>query len=205
MIDIITELDAIRRRVHAPGDDIAVRLERHYPSDVEDVWDALTDPERIARWFLPVSGDLRVGGRFATEGNADGEILECERPSRLVLTWGGPDSVVTLQLTPDGSDATVLALEHTVPSAFVPDASGALYVGPGWDGALLGLGMYLSGRAIGDPVEAANSPEVVEFNAGSIPRWEAAVRESGLAAEEQIAASVAAATAHYTTLPDGTR
>ncbi len=205
MIDIITELDAIRRRVHAPGDDLAVRLERRYPSDVEEVWDALTDPERIARWFLPVSGDLRVGGRFATEGNADGEIRVCDRPSRLVLTWGGPDSVVTLQLTPDGTDATVLALEHTVPSAFVPDGSGALYVGPGWDGALLGLGLYLSGNAVGDPVEAANSPMVLEFNAGSIPRWEAAVRESGLATDEQIAASVEAATAQYTVLPENAR
>ncbi|MDQ4119259.1 MAG: SRPBCC domain-containing protein [Actinomycetota bacterium] len=205
MIDIITELDAIRRRVHAPGDDLAVRLERRYPSDVEEVWDALTDPERIARWFLPVSGDLRVGGRFATEGNADGEIRVCDRPSRLVLTWGGPDSVVALQLTPDGTDATVLALEHTVPSAFVPDGSGALYVGPGWDGALLGLGLYLSGNAVGDPVEAANSPMVLEFNAGSIPRWEAAVRESGLATDEQIAASVEAATAQYTVLPENAR
>ncbi|TCK26892.1 SRPBCC family protein [Pseudonocardia endophytica] len=196
MIDIIAELDAIRRRVHAPGDDLAVRLERRYPSDVEDVWDALTDPERIARWFLPVSGDLRVGGHFTTEGNADGEIRVCDRPSRLVLTWGGPDSVVTLDLAPDG-DATVLTLEHAVPLAFVPDGSGALYVGPGWDGALLGLGAHVSGTTIGDP----DSPEMLEFNGGSIPRWETAVRESGLATEEQIAASVVAATAQYTVVP----
>lgn len=203
MIDILSELEEARRRVHAPGDDLAVRLERRYAAEVEDVWDALTDPERIVRWFLPVTGDLRVGGHFATEGNADGEIRECERPSRLVLTWGGPESVVTLQLAPDGDDATVLVLEHTVPSAFVGDASGALYVGPGWDGALLGLGIYLSGNANGDPREAANSPEVLEFNAVSIQRWEAAVRESGLATDEQIAGSVAAATAQYTTLPEG--
>ncbi len=202
MIDIIAELDAIRRRVHAPGDDLAVRLERRYPADVEDVWDALTDPERIARWFLPVTGDLRVGGRFATEGNADGEIRTCERPATLVLTWGGPESVVTVQLAPDGGDATLLTLEHTVPSAFVPDGSGGLYVGPGWDGALLGLGIYLAGNAVGDPAEVANSPVVIEFNAGSVQRWETAVRESGLATEEQIAASVAVATQQYTTLPE---
>lgn len=204
MIDIITELDAIRRRVHTPGEELAVRLERNYPADVEDVWDALTDPERIARWFLPVTGDLRVGGRFATEGNADGEIRVCDRPSTLVLTWGAPDSVVTLTLTPEGSDTTLLTMEHTVPSAFVPDATGGLYVGPGWDGALLGLGIFLSGNAVGDPAKAANSPEVVEFNAGSVQRWEIAVRESGLATDEQIAASVAVATAQYTTLPEST-
>lgn len=201
MIDLISELDAVRRHVHAPGDDIAVRLERSYPAGVEDVWDALTDPERIVRWFLPVSGDLRAGGRFATEGNADGEIRECDRPSRLVLTWGGPESVVTLTLTPEG-DRTVLALEHTVPVAFAGDGSGALYVGPGWDGALLGLGIFLSGNAVGDPREAANRPETLEFNAGSVQRWEVAVRESGLAGDEQIATAVAVATQQYTTLPE---
>ena len=126
----------------------------------------------------------------------------CERPSTLVLTWGGPESVVTVQLAPDGGDATLLTLEHTVPSAFVPDGSGGLYVGPGWDGALLGLGIYLAGNAVGDPAEAANSPVVIEFNAGSVQRWETAVRESGLATEEQIAASVAVATQQYTTLPE---
>ena len=45
------------------------------------MWDACTDPERIGRWFLPVSGDLRLGGRYQLEGNAGGEILRCEPPT----------------------------------------------------------------------------------------------------------------------------
>ena len=58
-------------------------LRRTYDAPIDDVWDALTTPERIGRWFLPISGDYRLGGRYQFEGNAGGEILACERPNRL--------------------------------------------------------------------------------------------------------------------------
>lgn len=189
MNDLLDALDAVRRRVHSgtDGDAVAVRLERRYPAGTTDVWDALTDPERLARWFLPVTGDLRPGGRFRTEDNADGEILACEAPARLAVTWGAPDSVVTVDLTPDG-DGTVLVLEHAVPATFVPDAGGALYVGPGWDEALVTLGLYLSGTPI--PPGLGTSPEMYDYGAGTVRAWEAELRESGLATEEQVAAAV---------------
>ena len=53
-------------------------IRRPYEAAHEDVWDALTDPDRIVRWFLPVTGDLRPGGRFCLEGNASGDIVRCE-------------------------------------------------------------------------------------------------------------------------------
>ena len=34
------------------------------PVENRDLWEALTSAERIPRWFAPVSGDLRLGGRF---------------------------------------------------------------------------------------------------------------------------------------------
>ena len=40
---------------------------RTYPTSQADLWDALTNAERIPRWFLPVSGDLQVGGRYQLE------------------------------------------------------------------------------------------------------------------------------------------
>ena len=43
---------------------------------VEEVWDALTDPDRIRRWMMPITGELKVGGSFQLEGNAGGEILD---------------------------------------------------------------------------------------------------------------------------------
>lgn len=203
MIDIIAELDEVRRRVHAgaQGDQVAVRLERTYRADVEDLWDALTDPERLARWFLPVSGDLEIGGRFATEGNADGEILRCERPTTLVVTWGVPASVVTVELAAAGPGSTVLTLNHSVTATLVPDAGGALYVGPGWDDALLALGLHLRGTDLGDPAQFQNSPEVLDYNQGVVQAWEATLRESGMATEEQTQAAVAVATAQFTALP----
>ena len=60
----------------AAGEGRAIRLSRTYDAPIEDVWDALTSPERISRWFLPISGDYRVGGRYQLEGNAGGEILD---------------------------------------------------------------------------------------------------------------------------------
>ena len=47
---------------------------RRYAGPIDEVWDALTNAERIPRWFLPVSGELRVGGRYQFTGNAGGEI-----------------------------------------------------------------------------------------------------------------------------------
>lgn len=74
------------RRIPA-GVGRAIRLRREFAAAIEDVWDALTSPERIGRWFLLISGDSRLGGRYQFEGNAGGEILACERPNRLKVTW----------------------------------------------------------------------------------------------------------------------
>src|SRR6476619_4582258 len=91
MIDIVNQIEAVRREVGegriAAGEGRAVRLRRTYDAPVEDVWDAVTNPERISRWFLPISGDLRLGGRYQLEGNAGGEILACEQPRRYRVTW----------------------------------------------------------------------------------------------------------------------
>lgn len=41
-----------------------VRLEDHFDTDADDLWSALTDPHRLARWMGEVEGDLRLGGDF---------------------------------------------------------------------------------------------------------------------------------------------
>ena len=85
MIDIAGELDPIQREVAEfdSNADVArvVRLRRSLDAPIEDVWDALTKPDRISRWFLPISGDYRVGGHYQFEGNAGGKILACEPPT----------------------------------------------------------------------------------------------------------------------------
>ena len=91
MIDIVREIEAVQREVGSgripAGEGRTVRLRRTYEAPIDDVWDALTNPERIGRWFLPISGDIRLGGRYQFEGNAGGEILECDRPRRVRVTW----------------------------------------------------------------------------------------------------------------------
>jgi uncharacterized protein YndB with AHSA1/START domain len=205
MNDLLAELALAAREVARRGADgdelIAVTVRRQYRADVEDVWSAVTDPERLARWFAPVSGDLREGGTFQVEGNVAGEIRECARPEALVVTWGGPVSLVRVRLTPAG-EHTAVELEHSVPAAFVGSGAGALYVGPGWDVAFLGLALWLRGDRVGDPVAWEGSPEVREASTRSIEAWTAAVQESGTATDDEIAAAVAAATAQFT--PDET-
>jgi uncharacterized protein YndB with AHSA1/START domain len=195
ILDIAQQIGAIRRDVAEVGDLVRVRMDRRYPSPTDDVWEALTDPDRIRRWMMPISGDLRVGGHFQLEGNAGGEILQCEQPSVLRVTFGDPSSLVEVRLAAEGSD-TVLTLEHTVPKAMAGGVAGALYVGPGWDGALLGLGLYLDGVVSEDPVAAASSPEAQDFSVASVAAW-VAVLEAGGADAETIAAAREAAMAQF--------
>jgi len=203
MIDIANQLNAIHRQVErrpaadGDGERVSVLLRRSYDTTVQDVWDAVTDPDRMKRWFLPVSGDLQVGGSFQLEGNAGGEILTCEPPRLLRVTFGDPNSIVELRLTAQGDGATVLELEHTVPIEIAQSGAGAMWVGPGWDGALLGLGLFLRGEAVGDPVAAANSPEARAFSKESVHAWAAVVEGSGTATAEQLAAATEVSLAQF--------
>jgi hypothetical protein len=192
IIDIAEQIGAISRQVEQQqgesGEIVTVTLERRYPADVPDVWQAITDPERLRRWFLPITGDLRAGGNFQLEGNAGGDILTCEPPRHLSVTFGSESSIVDVLLSGD-RDQTLLKLTHSVPLELAGSTAGALYVGPGWDGALLGIGLYLTGKVSDDPIAAANSPEVQDFNVRSIQEWVDAVEASGTADADAIAAA----------------
>jgi uncharacterized protein YndB with AHSA1/START domain len=193
MIDIANQIDAIHRQVGkqttADGESVGLLLRRTYEAPIDDVWNALTEPDRVKRWFMPVSGDLRAGGSFQLEGNASGEILECQAPRLLKVTFGGPTSIVELRLSSGEAGATVLEFEHRVPIEMAGSGAGALYVGPGWDGALLGLGLYLDGEVSDDPVAAASSPEAQEFSKQSVAAWSAVVTASETATADEIAAA----------------
>jgi uncharacterized protein YndB with AHSA1/START domain len=203
IIDIASQINAIDRKVErlpaadGVGERVSVVMRRGYDAPIGDVWDAVTQPDRIKRWLMPISGELRVGGSFQLEGNAGGEILTCEPPSLLRVTFGGPASIVELRLTPQGDGETVLELEHTVPIEMAQSGAGALYVGPGWDGALMGLGLFLRGDAVGDPVAAANSTEAREFSRQSVSAWAAVVEHSGTATPEQLAAATEVSLAQF--------
>jgi len=70
----------------------AVRVEDVYATTIEDLWEACTEPDRLARWIADVSGDLEVGGgftaRFTSGWEGSGRVDVCDRPHRLlVTTW----------------------------------------------------------------------------------------------------------------------
>jgi uncharacterized protein YndB with AHSA1/START domain len=203
MIDIASHLNASSRKVevlppaNGLGERVSVLLRRGYDAPIDDVWAALTEPDRIKRWFMPISGELRVGGSFQLEGNAGGEILACEPPRLFRVTFGGPTSLVEVRLTAQGESGALLELEHTVPIEMAQSGAGALYVGPGWDGALLGLDLFLRGEAIGDPVAAANSSEAVEFSRQSVLAWAEVVKDSGTASDEELAAATEVSLAQF--------
>lgn len=201
MIDTNAQIGATHREVATKsgegGEVVSVLMRRRYRGSVDDVWSAITDPERIRRWFMPVSGDLREGGHFQLEGNAGGKILRCDPPRLLRTTFGGDTSFVELRLTADGDDATTFELEHSVPLAFAGSGAGALYVGPGWDGAFLALGLFLDGQAPADPVAAASSPETITFSRHSIDAWTTTIEVSGTASADEIAAAREASLAQF--------
>ena len=202
MIDMPAQIGAIHRTVSRTpredgGENVTVLARRTYAADPEDTWSALTDPSRIARWFMPIAGDLRVGGSFQLEGNAGGSILECDRPRRFRVTFGGEASIVEVRLSPDGDGVTTLELEHTVPIEMAQSGAGALWVGPGWDGGLLALGLFLDGEVADDPVAAASSPEALAFSEESVRAWAAAVEASGTATPQELSAAVEMSMAQF--------
>ncbi len=202
IIDIPTQIGAIERSVSRTpredgGENVTVLARRTYAANPEDTWSALTDPERIARWFMPISGDLRAGGNFRLEGNAEGDILECDRPNRFRVTFGGETSFLEVRLSPDGDGATALELEHTVPIEMAQSGAGAMWVGPGWDGALLALELHLAGQTVDDPVAAASSPEAIAFSEKAVRAWASAVEASGTATPEQLSEAVEMSMAQF--------
>lgn len=199
---LVDQINAVRRSVAdaklPSGDAYSVVLTRTYAADPEDVWDAVTSPERLSRWFLPVTGDLKLGGRFQLEGNAHGEIVRCERPRLLTVTWvfgDDPASEVEVRLTPRG-EHTEFELAHKCPAGEFWDQYGPGATGVGWDLALFAFTRFLAGEPITDPQQWAVSPEAAELTAGSIRLWGTAHRESG-ADQQKVAAAVAATESAY--------
>jgi uncharacterized protein YndB with AHSA1/START domain len=97
-----------------------VRVEDRFDTDVDDLWSALTDPGRLARWMGEIDGDLRLGGEFrarffASGWKGTGRVQACEPPHRLLLQTMHPgqsdEHFIEVRLTADG-DQTILVWEE---------------------------------------------------------------------------------------------
>jgi uncharacterized protein YndB with AHSA1/START domain len=211
--DIPRHIGAVTRtletRLHEGRPARVVVATRTYDTTVDDLWDAVTNKERIPRWFLPISGDLRLGGRYQLQGNAGGTITRCEPPRIVGVTWefGGEVTWLEVTLAPTPNGGARLQLEHI---AHVPDARwdefGPGAVGVGWDTALLGLATYLATGTAVDPREAMawlGSENGRDFVRHSSDAW---CRASIAAGTDVDGARAAAArtTAAYTGVPVNT-
>ncbi|MFE2042857.1 SRPBCC family protein [Streptomyces sp. NPDC059477] len=158
MIDVNHQINTVHRtvgkRVFKAGEARIVTIGQSYDAPLDDVWDACTNPERLPRWFAPVTGDLKLGGRYAVQGNASGTIERCDPPKGFFATWeyGGEVSWIELRLTPEGDERTRFELEHI---AHVDEERWAQFgpgaVGVGWDLAVMGLALHLGGAPAVDP------------------------------------------------------
>jgi uncharacterized protein YndB with AHSA1/START domain len=136
------------------GDRRSVRFEREYVAAVEDVWSAVTDPERLRRWLAAGGAVLepRVGGRFElwmSPGAGEtvwGTVLAIEPPRLLEVEWryeGEDESVLRIELEPRG-ERTLLVLDHRR----LQEGQAAGY-GAGWHAYLDALGDVLGRRPAG--------------------------------------------------------
>jgi uncharacterized protein YndB with AHSA1/START domain len=157
-IDVDHQVNAVQRNVGGrtidTGEAHVITVSQSYDTDSADLWDAVTNIERIPRWFLPISGDLKVGGSYQLEGQASGTILTCDPPKNFAATWeyGGNVSWIDVSISSEGPERARLVIEHVVKAGdetwreFGPSAMGI-----GWDSMVLGLAIHLStGEAI-DP------------------------------------------------------
>ncbi|MEV0355147.1 SRPBCC domain-containing protein [Nocardia sp. NPDC050697] len=181
-VDVDRQLHEVRRGVtigaHETGAAAVptiVELSEVYATTVDDLWDACTTPERLPRWFAPVTGELRLGGRFQVEGNAGGVVEQCEPPHSFRITWefGGAVTWVDVALEAAGADAARLTLRHSGDTpAEMWDQFGPGAVGLGWDLALLGMASHLAGHDL--PPEATQweqSDEAKRFIREAAAAW----------------------------------
>jgi uncharacterized protein YndB with AHSA1/START domain len=198
MIDVTQEINTVRRTVGTrtleAGEARCVIISRVYDAPLNDVWDACTNPERIPRWFLPVSGDLRLGGRFQLEGNAGGTIERCDPPKGFSATWefGGGVSWIEVRLASEPDGRTRLELEHIAKVDEHWEQFGPGAVGIGWDMVFMGLGQHLSSDQPLEPAQAVAwvaSSEGRQFITLASERW----RDADIAGGADEAAATGAA------------
>jgi uncharacterized protein YndB with AHSA1/START domain len=146
----------LRHRTTAAGDARVAVFTRVYETTPEDLWDACTSPERLARWYTTVTGDLRLGGMFDQANMGGGVITVCDAPShlKLVLGKGGVDEIdVHISPGPDDGTAT-LEIQHAT-TLDRHEIGGQMYdaifcMGGGYYPRLLALDLLVRGELPAD-------------------------------------------------------
>lgn len=189
--DIARLIGAVTREVRNESyqgrDAKIVVASRTYDTGIEDLWDAITNPERIPRWFMPIEGELKLGGKYQLKGNAGGTITRCEPPRALAVTWEfGPGvSWVEVSLREEG-ERTHLELRHIAHPEAHWEQFGPGAVGIGWELGLMGLDRHIANPSAARPPEGDESwmasPDAKHFIRLSAEGWGNADIAGGAAA-----------------------
>lgn len=192
-IDIGRQLGAVTRgvtaREHEGKPTRVVTVAQTYSTTAADLWEAITTEDRLPRWLLPITGDLRLGGRYQLQGNAGGEILICQPPKHLYVTWeyGGEIMWVDARIDALTLNSARLTVEHISPvndhwKKFGPGATGV-----GWDLMILGLGQHVetgSTTVSKEGMQWMMSEDGKSFVRQSSDLWRVAAIAGGTAPEE---------------------
>jgi len=132
-----------------------VRMEDRFDTDIDDLWSALTEPRRLARWIAKVDGDLRPGGEFhrvSADGESTGRVDACEPPRRLLVTLrdsdprpGQPEQTeIEATLTADGDGTILVVEERDLPLPLLPAYGAGVQI------HFENLADHIAGRGRGD-------------------------------------------------------
>ena len=133
------------------SDKRSIEVTKRLSAPIDEVFRWWTEPALVERWMAPIGDvratlDARIGGSLQVVMSGQGvviehtgEFLEIDRPRRLVFTWrsrftGQQPSIVTVELEPDGDDATIVRLVH----AELPESAVSSHR-DGWGGMLARL------------------------------------------------------------------
>jgi uncharacterized protein YndB with AHSA1/START domain len=131
-----------------------VRMEDRFDTGVDDLWSAITDPDRLAYWFGEVEGELHEKGEFrgriALAGARVGQVEACEPPQRLLLTMRDPDpqpgqpaqTVIEAQLIAEGAQTRLVWEERGMPVNLLPAYGAGIQI------HVEHLADYMSGREL---------------------------------------------------------
>ncbi|HEY4224324.1 MAG TPA: SRPBCC family protein [Pseudolysinimonas sp.] len=142
--------EALQGSLIPDGETGTVRMEDRFDTGVSDLWAAITEPERLARWIGAVAGDFRVGGeltaRFTSSWEGTMRVEVCDGPHHLMVrSFDGEDETVTeAVLTEDGTGTRLVIEERGLPIGVLPDH------GAGWQAHLEDLDALLAGRPASD-------------------------------------------------------
>jgi uncharacterized protein YndB with AHSA1/START domain len=144
-------------------------FERRLGKPADQVWAALTIPERLADWFLDAEVDLRLGGiiRLSAPGHTTSEhvIVELSPPRVIAWTWphpGHPHSVVRFELTPEGDGCRLILVQTDL-----EPGEHMISIATGWHVHLEGL--EGAAEAVRTPFSAERQKRVAARYVGALP------------------------------------